>query len=78
MQYRDKRSGEIVEIEKIDTKLHSATSDDQPYKVVHTDAGSLQCGANYYIAESRFKAQFEPVTAVKKEVTIMKEDSPIL
>jgi hypothetical protein len=78
MQYKDKRNGEIVEIEKIDAKLHSATSSDHPYKVIHMDASSLQCGANYYISEARLQAQFEPVTAVKKEVKEMKEDSSIL
>jgi len=75
MQYKDKRNGEIVDIEKIDPKFHNTTNEDHPYKVTHTDGSSSQHGANYYITEARLKAQFEPLNVQKKEVKEMNNNS---
>ncbi len=69
MQYTDKRTGESVNIEKIDTKVHNVPS----YHCYHvTDKEG-----NFYISEERLNAQFKSGDKPKEE-KIMNENSPIL
>jgi hypothetical protein len=74
MQYQDKHSGEIVDIEKININNHIGANEDHPYQVRHTDGSSPQFGANYYITEERLKAQFVQKEQVRASAPDIKEN----